>query len=70
MSARSQRPALDRFRLAAAVLVVCIHTGPLSSVSGVPTTFFFDSEGAYLGGIVGAAEKSDWEEIIHGLLEE
>lgn len=35
MSARSQRPALDRFRLAAAVLVVCIHTGPLSSVSGV-----------------------------------
>lgn len=34
MSARSQRPALDRFRLAAAVLVVCIHTGPLSSVSG------------------------------------
>lgn len=42
----------------------------LSSVSGVPTTFFFDREGAYLGGIVGAAEKSDWEEIIHGLLEE
>lgn len=33
MSARSRRPALDRFRLAAAVLVVCIHTGPLSSVS-------------------------------------
>ena len=42
----------------------------LSSVSGVPTTFFFDREGAYLGGVVGAAEKSDWEEIIHGLLEE
>ena len=42
----------------------------LSSVSGVPTTFFFDGEGAYLGGVVGAAEKSDWEEIIHGLLEE
>ena len=33
MSARSKRPALDRFRLAAAVLVVCIHTGPLASVS-------------------------------------
>lgn len=42
----------------------------LSSVSGVPTTFFFDGEGAYLGGVVGAAEKSDWEELIHGLLEE
>ena len=27
------RPALDRARLLAAVLVVCIHTGPLSSVS-------------------------------------
>lgn len=32
MSARTRRPALDRFRLAAAVMVVCIHTGPLSSV--------------------------------------
>lgn len=27
------RPALDRFRLAAAVLVICIHTGPLASFS-------------------------------------
>ena len=42
----------------------------LSSVSGVPTTFFFDGEGAYLGGVVGPAEKEKWEEIIHGLLEE
>lgn len=42
----------------------------LSSVSGVPTTFFFDGDGAYLGGVVGAAEKSEWEELIHGLLEE
>ena len=42
----------------------------LSSVSGVPTTFFFDGEGAYLGGVVGSAEKSDWEELIHELLEE
>ena len=42
----------------------------LSSVSGVPTTFFFDEEGAYLGGVVGSAEKEDWEELIHGLLEE
>ena len=42
----------------------------LSSVSAVPTTFFFDGEGAYLGGVVGSAEKEKWEEIIHGLLEE
>ncbi|MDE6456181.1 MAG: TlpA family protein disulfide reductase [Dysosmobacter sp.] len=42
----------------------------LSSVSAVPTTFFFDQEGAYLGSIVGSAEKSDWEELIHELLEE
>lgn len=42
----------------------------LSSVSGVPTTFFFDGEGAYLGGVVGSAEKSAWKEIVDGLLEE
>ena len=42
----------------------------LSGVSAVPTTFFFDQEGTYLGGVVGSAEKSDWEELIHGLLEE
>lgn len=42
----------------------------LSSVSAVPTTFFFDGDGAYLGGMVGSAEKATWEEIIHGLLEE
>lgn len=42
----------------------------LSSVSGVPTTFFFDGEGAYLGGVVGSAEKSKWEEIVNELLEE
>ena len=41
----------------------------LSSVSGVPTTFFFDGEGAYLGGVVGSAEKSKWEEIVNELLE-
>ena len=41
----------------------------LSSVSGVPTTFFFDGEGMYLGGVVGSAERSAWEEIVHGLLE-
>lgn len=41
----------------------------LAGVSGVPTTFFFDGEGAYLGGVVGAAEKADWEDLIHELLE-
>lgn len=42
----------------------------LSSVSAVPTTFFFNQDGVYLGGEVGSAEKSDWEELIHELLEE
>ena len=42
----------------------------LSSVSAVPTTFFFDEDGAYLGGVVGSAEKSDWEELINDFLEE
>ena len=55
------RPALDRFRLAAAVLVVCIHTSPLASVTeagdfwltrvlaraAVP--FFFMTSGYFLG---------------------
>ena len=31
MTAPARGPALDRFRLLAAVLVVCIHTGPLAS---------------------------------------
>ena len=47
-----------------------IHETFLAGVSSVPTTFFFDGEGAYLGGIVGAAEKETWEELIHELLAE
>lgn len=47
-----------------------IYQSLLAGVSGVPTTFFFDGEGAYLGGMVGAMEKSQWEELIHELLEE
>lgn len=47
-----------------------INNAFMGSVSGVPTTFFFDGEGMYLGGVVGSAEKSEWEELIHGLLEE
>lgn len=46
-----------------------IYQALLAGVSGVPTTFFFDGEGAYLGGVVGSAEKSQWEELIHELLE-
>lgn len=55
------RPVLDCFRLAAAVLVVCIHTSPLASVTeagdfwltrvlaraAVP--FFFMTSGYFLG---------------------
>lgn len=33
MTAPAKGPALDRFRLPAAALVVCIHTGPLASLS-------------------------------------
>lgn len=33
MSARREYPGVDRFRVAAALLVVCIHTAPLSSYS-------------------------------------
>ena len=47
-----------------------INNAFMGSVSGVPTTFFFDGEVMYLGGVVGSAEKSEWEELIHGLLEE
>lgn len=46
-----------------------IGSALLSSVSSLPTTFFFDGDGAYLGGVVGSKEKSDWEELIHELLE-
>lgn len=35
-----------------------IYQSLLAGVSGVPTTFFFDGEGAYLGCMVGAMEKS------------
>lgn len=47
-----------------------IYQALLTDVNAVPTTFFFDGEGTYLGGVVGSGEKSAWEEIIHGLLEE
>lgn len=42
----------------------------LTDVTAVPTTFFLDGEGTVLDTVVGAMEKSDWEETINGLLEE
>lgn len=47
-----------------------IEQAILSGVSAVPTTFFFDRDGRFLGGVVGSGEKSAWEEIVRGLLEE
>lgn len=42
----------------------------MGGVSAVPTTFFFNQEGQFLGGLVGSGEKAAWEAIIDGLLEE
>ncbi len=42
----------------------------LTDVSAVPTTFFIDENGTVLDTAVGAKEKTAWEEIINGLLEE
>ena len=46
-----------------------IYYGLLTDVTGVPTTFFFDKNGTLLDTVVGAMEKSAWEEKINGLLE-
>ena len=47
-----------------------IYYALLTDVSAVPTTFFLDEDGLVLGYVLGAREKSVWEEIINGLLEE
>ncbi len=47
-----------------------LYDALLSNVSAVPTTFFLDENGTPLGYVVGARERSAWEEIINGLLEE
>ena len=44
-----------------------IYNALLTEVSAVPTTFFFDENGAVLDVVVGAMEKSAWEEKIHEL---
>lgn len=46
-----------------------IYYGLLADVTAVPTTFFLDQEGTVLDTVVGAMDKSDWEEKIDGLLE-
>ena len=47
-----------------------IYYALLTDVSGVPTTFFIDENETVLGRVVGAKEKSVWEEIINELLAE
>lgn len=46
-----------------------IYYGILTDVTAVPTTFFFDKNATLLDTVVGAMEKSAWEEKINGLLE-
>lgn len=47
-----------------------LYASLLTDVSAVPTTFFVDQDGQILDTVVGAMEKSAWEEKIHALLEE
>lgn len=47
-----------------------IYHALLTDVSAVPTSFSLDENGTPLGYVVGAKDKSTWEEIINGLLEE
>lgn len=47
-----------------------IYYALLTDVSAVPTTFFLDAEGNILETVVGAMEKTAWEELINGFLEE
>ncbi len=65
MTARRGYPAVDRFRVAAALLVVCIHTAPLASFSAaadfalktlarLAVPFFFTATGFFLLGELGA----------------
>ena len=46
-----------------------IYRGLLTEVSAVPTTFFFNENGEVLDVVVGAMQKSAWEEKINSLLE-
>ena len=46
-----------------------IYEAFLRDVSAVPTTFFVDENGVVLDTVVGAMEKSAWEEKINALME-
>lgn len=46
-----------------------LYEGLLTGVSAVPTTFFLDENGVLLDTVIGAMDKSSWEEKINGLLE-
>lgn len=47
-----------------------LYYAMLTDVSVVPTTFFVDGEGTVLDTVLGARDKTEWEELINGLLEE
>ncbi len=47
-----------------------LYYGLLQEVTAVPTTFFLNEKGEVLDVVVGAMDKSRWEEKIDGLLEE
>lgn len=47
-----------------------IYYALLTDVTAVPTTFFLDADGAVLDRVLGAKDKSAWEETINALLEE
>lgn len=47
-----------------------VYHALLTDVTAVPTTFFVDENGVVLDTVIGAMEKSAWEEKINGLLED
>ena len=47
-----------------------VYFALLTEVTAVPTTFFVDENGVVVDTVIGAMEKSAWEEKINGLLEE
>ncbi|MDE6961561.1 MAG: TlpA family protein disulfide reductase [Lachnospiraceae bacterium] len=47
-----------------------LYRALLMDVSAVPTTFFISQDGQILDTVVGAMEKSAWEETINALLEQ
>lgn len=47
-----------------------VYNALLSDVTAVPTTFFIDQDGQVLDTVIGARDKSAWEETIDAFLEE